>query len=149
VDWIRVDGTLRFDPKADTALKVVALVGNVGSTIQVGSEKERIQADKTARLILGDRFERDNAQRQRDPYDLGGGRLAPADLTPCPEIRGGFFGPEVPFDPPVESAPTHRYVAAPILEQVNLARWRFDPMHVMTHNQPKGYVARVWIAGKE
>ena len=30
VDWVRVDGMLRFDPAADTALKVVTLVGNVG-----------------------------------------------------------------------------------------------------------------------
>jgi hypothetical protein len=76
VDWIRVDGTLRFDPRADTALKVVTLVGNVNSTIEIGSEKERIHADKTARLILGDRGERDEVQRKRDPYDLGGGLLS-------------------------------------------------------------------------
>jgi RNA polymerase sigma factor (sigma-70 family) len=76
VDWLRVDGTLRFDPKADTALKVVTLVGNVKSTIEIGNEKERIQAGKSARLILGDRGERNEAQRQRDPYDLSGGLLS-------------------------------------------------------------------------
>ena len=31
--------------------------------------------DRTARLILGDRGERDEAHRRRDPYDLGGGLL--------------------------------------------------------------------------
>ena len=76
MDWLRVDGTLRFDPKANTALKVVTLVGNVGSTIEIGTEKERIQADKVARLILGDRGERNDAQRKLDPYDLTGGLLA-------------------------------------------------------------------------
>jgi hypothetical protein len=76
LDWLRVDGTLRFDPRADTALKVVTLVGNVKSTIEIGTEKERIQADKTVRLILGDRGERDHAQRQRDPFDLSGGLLS-------------------------------------------------------------------------
>ena len=76
VDWLRVDGTLRFDPKVDTSLKVVTLVGNVKSTIEIGTEKERIQPDKSARLILGDRGERDDAQRQRDPYDLSGGLLS-------------------------------------------------------------------------
>jgi hypothetical protein len=76
LDWLRVDGTLRFDPRADAALKVVTLVGNVKSTLEIGTEKERIPADKTARLILGDRGERDNAQRQRDPYDLSAGLLS-------------------------------------------------------------------------
>ncbi len=75
LDWLRVDGTLRFDPKADTALKVVTLVGNVKSTLEIGTEKERVHADKTARLILGDRGERE-AQRQRDPYDLSGALLS-------------------------------------------------------------------------
>jgi RNA polymerase sigma factor (sigma-70 family) len=76
VDWVRVDGLLRFDPKTDTALKVVTLVGNVKSQIEIGTEKDRIQAGKTARLILGDRGERNEAQRTRDPYDLSGGLLS-------------------------------------------------------------------------
>jgi hypothetical protein len=76
VDWIRIDGTLRFDPKANTALKVVTLVGNVKSTIEIGTDRERIHAGKTARLILGDRGQRDDAMRQHDPYDLSGGLLS-------------------------------------------------------------------------
>jgi hypothetical protein len=76
LDWLRVDGTLRFDPKADTSLKVVTLIGNVGSTIEIGTENERIQSGKRARLILGDRGERNKALRQRDPYDLSGGLLS-------------------------------------------------------------------------
>lgn len=76
VDWVRVDGTLRFDPKKNTALKVVTLVGNVKSTIEIGTDKERIHAGNVARLILGDRGRRNAAQRQRDPYDLSGGLLA-------------------------------------------------------------------------
>jgi RNA polymerase sigma factor (sigma-70 family) len=76
LDWLRVDGTLKFDPKADTALKVITLVGNVKSTIEIGSEKQRVEPSKSARLILGDRGERNEAQRQRDPYDLGGGLLS-------------------------------------------------------------------------
>jgi RNA polymerase sigma factor (sigma-70 family) len=76
VEWLRVDGTLRFDPKADTGLKVVTLVGNVKSALEIGTETQRVHADKTARLILGDRGERDDARRQRDPYDLGGGLLS-------------------------------------------------------------------------
>lgn len=78
LDWVRVDGTLRFDPTADTGLNVVTLVGNVGSTIEIGTENDHVRPDKTARLILGDRGERNDAQRQRDPYDLGGGLLSHA-----------------------------------------------------------------------
>jgi hypothetical protein len=76
LDWLRVDGTLRFDPKADTSLKVITLVGNVGSRIEIGTQKDRVRADRTARVILGDRGERDKAMRQRDPYDLSGGLLS-------------------------------------------------------------------------
>jgi hypothetical protein len=76
LDWLRVDGTLRFDPGVDTALKVSTLVGNVGSSIEIGTETERVQAGKTARVILGDRGERDKILRQRDPYDLSGGLLS-------------------------------------------------------------------------
>ena len=76
VAWARVDGTLRFDPKANTSLKVVTLVGNVGSTIEIGTEKERVRPDRTAVLIVGDRGERDAEQRRNDPYDLGGGLLS-------------------------------------------------------------------------
>ena len=75
LDWLRVDGMLRFNPRVHTALKVVTLVGNVQSTIEIGTEKERIRPSRTARLILGDRGLRE-AQRQRDPHDLGGGMLA-------------------------------------------------------------------------
>jgi hypothetical protein len=83
VDWIRVDGTLRFDPKANTALKVITLVENVKGTIEIGTEKERIRPDKSARLILGDRGVRDGAQRKRDPYDLSGGLLAHGRVRVC------------------------------------------------------------------
>jgi len=76
VDWLRVDGTLRFDHKVNTSLKVVTLVGNVKSTIEIGTEKDRIASGVSARLILGDRGDRDAASRKRDPYDLSGGFLA-------------------------------------------------------------------------
>ncbi len=67
VNWLRVDGTLRFDPKVNTSLKVVTLVGNFKSTIEIGTEKDRVEAGVAARLILGDRGARDAAMRKRDP----------------------------------------------------------------------------------
>jgi hypothetical protein len=83
LDWLRVDGTLRFDPKAETGLKVVTLVGNVQSTIEIGTEKQRVRAGKTARLILGDRGARGDAQRRQDPYDLGGGLVSHGRVRIC------------------------------------------------------------------
>ena len=88
-----------------------------------------------------------------------GGRLAPADLTPCPDIQGGFFGPNVPFDSPVEQEPStayyggKRYVQlfgpAPA-DNVKLhPRYMYDPIYVTTHEPRKAYVAKVWIDGKE
>ena len=77
MDWVRVDGTLRFDPKADTGPEG----GHAGrqrrkAPSRSAPRRNASSADKTARLILGDRGERDDAQRQRDPYDLSGGLLA-------------------------------------------------------------------------
>jgi hypothetical protein len=83
VDWIRVDGTLRFDPRTNTALKVVTLVGDVNGSIEIGTEKERIRPEKSACLILGDRGERDDAMRRRDPYDPSGGLLAHGRVRIC------------------------------------------------------------------
>jgi hypothetical protein len=75
LDWVRVDGVLRFDPAKDTGLKVISLVGSVGSSIEIGTEQNRVRPDKVARLIIGDRGKRAEAQRQLDPYDLSGGLL--------------------------------------------------------------------------
>lgn len=76
LDWIRVDGVLRFDPNVNSSLKAVTLVGNVGSTIEIGTSQQRVAPDKTARLIIGDRGARDADLRKRDPYDLSGGFLS-------------------------------------------------------------------------
>jgi hypothetical protein len=88
-----------------------------------------------------------------------GGRLAPDGLTPCPDIKGGSFGPDVPFDPAVEHEPSTNYYGGKRYESnfgkaspddVRLhPRYLYDPLFVQTgHNPPKGYVARVRIGGK-
>ena len=81
----------------------------------------------------------------------------PADLTPCPDIKGGSFGPAVPFDPPVESEPNTAYYGGQRYEQlfgkgapdgVRLhPRYMYDP--ILVHTPRKGYVAKVRIDGKE
>jgi hypothetical protein len=86
-----------------------------------------------------------------------GGRVAPKSLTACPDIRGGSFGEDVPFDPPVESDTSAAYYGTRGYEtsfgkttpdDVPLPpRWMFDPAGV--HTPQKGYVARVRIDGKE
>jgi hypothetical protein len=110
LDWLRVDGTLRVDPKVNTSLNVITLVGNVGSTIEIGTEKERIQSGKSARLILGDRGERNEAMRDRDPYDLGGGLLSHGKVR--------IFGAEktshaTPITVPGKGGSAIRFAAAP------------------------------------
>ena len=64
LQWVRVDGTLRFDPDADTSLRAVTVVGTPDSTIEVGTEQHRIRPDhqqyaardgslrRTARAVL-------------------------------------------------------------------------------------------------
>ncbi len=86
-----------------------------------------------------------------------GGRLTPAGLTPCPDIRGGSYGPAVPFDPPVESEPSSAYYGGQTYDKLfgksspdNVPlhpRYLYDPIRV--HTPQKGYVARVRIDGKE
>ena len=86
-----------------------------------------------------------------------GGRLAPDGLTPCPDIRGGSFGPNVVFDPPIESEPSTAYYGGKRYEsQFGKAkpdnvplnpRYLYDP--ILVHTPVKRYVARVWIDGKE
>lgn len=76
LDWVRIDGTLRFDPNVNTTLKAITVLGTPGSTIEIGTEDHRVRPDKTARLILGDRGERNAAMRERDPFDLSGGLLS-------------------------------------------------------------------------
>jgi hypothetical protein len=86
-----------------------------------------------------------------------GGRVAPADLSPCPDIRGGSFGALVPFDPPVESETSATYYGTKSYEARFGKASRDDvplPPHYMydpegVHVPQKGYVAKVRIDGKE
>lgn len=98
------------------------------------------------------------SQQIWDTYRLAiGGRLAPAKLTPCPDIQGGSFGVDVPFDPPIESEPSTAYYGGKRYEallgkstpdDVSMhPRYLYDPIHVSTPQ--KGYVAKVRIDGKE
>ena len=87
------------------------------------------------------------SQQLWEQYRLAiGGRLAPADLTPCADIRGGSFGPAVPFDPPIESEPNTAYYGGKRYEslfgkatpdKVSLhPRYLYDP--ILVHTPQKG-----------
>ena len=54
IDWIRVDGTLRFVADADTKLVVDTLVTSAGSLLEVGTEDNPIQAERTAQIVIAD-----------------------------------------------------------------------------------------------
>ncbi len=56
-EWIRVDGTLEFDPSVDTELRVVTLVATPGSTVQISP-----QYNRTAVISIPARGERDREQ---------------------------------------------------------------------------------------
>ncbi|MEN8213172.1 MAG: G8 domain-containing protein, partial [Pseudomonadota bacterium] len=51
---LRVDGKLSFDPAQDTEITFDTLVVNMSGTLEIGSEGQPIQNNKTARLIVSD-----------------------------------------------------------------------------------------------
>ena len=77
LEWVRVDGTLRFDPDADTGLKVVTLVGNAR---QHHRDRHGEGAHPAGQDGPADPRRPRRARRrpcgERDPYDLSGGLLS-------------------------------------------------------------------------
>jgi hypothetical protein len=65
-----------------------------------------------------------------------GGRLAPAGLTLSPDISGGSFGPEVPFDPALTIPTTY--------DVYGVYGWP-DPISVYN---PVGFVVQVVVSGQ-
>jgi hypothetical protein len=70
LEWVRVDGTLRFDPGADTHLQVETLITSGGSRLEIGTEATPIDPDRTARLTFVDRGPIDEDD---DPRRIGKG----------------------------------------------------------------------------
>jgi hypothetical protein len=54
VNWIRVTGTLRFNPHANTLLRADTVVVDHAGTLMMGNQAEPIDADKTAVLSFTD-----------------------------------------------------------------------------------------------
>ena len=55
LQWIRVNGTLRFATDVDTALKVDTVVTAPGSRLEIGTPTDPVQADVSARIEFADR----------------------------------------------------------------------------------------------
>jgi hypothetical protein len=93
IDWVRVEGTLRFASDANTRLRVATvLVTDMGS-LEIGTAKDRVRADRTARIVF---VPRSKADRENDPYDITGGVIALGEVQVFGADRRGFAVPAGP-----------------------------------------------------
>lgn len=53
--WLRVDGTVQFDPVVDTQLRVDTIVTTHGSTFRMGTESTPVKPDRSAQIEFLDR----------------------------------------------------------------------------------------------
>ena len=72
LDWIRINGELRFDPTQNTEVRVDTLVSGPGSLLQIGTADQPVQAGVTAQLVFADRGPLNIAE---DPMLLGRGAI--------------------------------------------------------------------------
>lgn len=73
IDWIRVDGTLKFAPDGNTRIRVATiLVSNTGE-LTIGDKDHRIRENRTANVVF---LPRSKTHRQFDPFDMSGGLIA-------------------------------------------------------------------------
>ena len=88
LDWIRVDGTLRFEPQASTLLRAKTIVVLDAGSFEMGTAATPIAPTVEARVSFVDRGPRD---RVGDPKDLTGGFIARGRVS----IHGGLGKPYV------------------------------------------------------
>jgi hypothetical protein len=85
LDWLRVDGTLRFDPATDTQLRVETVVTTAASRFEMGTQNAPVASDHTARLVVADRgpidTEFDPGRRSKGLITMGTVRLTGAEKT--------------------------------------------------------------------
>ena len=70
--WVRLDGTLRFDPLSTTELKVDTLVSAPKGRLEVGTSAQPIDANHSARIVFADLGP---LSVDRDPSLLGRGAV--------------------------------------------------------------------------
>ena len=72
LDWIRINGELRFSTTVDTELRVDTLVSAPGSRLQIGTPDQPVNAGVNARVVFADRGPLSVAE---DPMLLGRGAI--------------------------------------------------------------------------
>jgi hypothetical protein len=74
---VRSDGTLRFDPTQDTALKLDTLLVEPGGTFEMGTQAQPIEANHHAKVIFTDRISSlgPNARLAWDPLQFSLGMI--------------------------------------------------------------------------
>ena len=72
LEWVRVNGVLRFADSQNTSLKLGTLVTAPGSLLQIGDSLNPINADVTARIVFADLGPLDVS---KDPLLLGRGAI--------------------------------------------------------------------------
>ena len=78
--WVRLDGTLRFDPLSTTELKVDTLVSAPKGRLEVGTSAQPIDANHSARIVFADLGP---LSVDRDPSLLGRDACAWRSETVC------------------------------------------------------------------
>jgi len=91
IDWLRLEGTLRFATDASTKLPVTTILIPATGSLLIGSENQRVEADQTAQVLF---TPRSRAHRQHDPYDLTGGIIALGKVQIFGSDYRGFAIPE-------------------------------------------------------
>jgi hypothetical protein len=93
LEWVRVEGTLRFAPDADTRLRVETMLVTDTGTLKIGSRAERVRADRTARIVF---VPRSKEHRAGDAYDITGGLIALGEVHVFGADRRGLAIPAQP-----------------------------------------------------
>jgi len=78
LEWVTVDGTLRFEPNVNTALNVDSLITRESSTFEMGTASNPVGPNRTAEITFIDRGPIDEAW---DPERKSRGLLAMGDVT--------------------------------------------------------------------
>lgn len=71
MDWVRVDGTLTFDPTVDTRMVTESLIVDPAGAINIGTPSARINAARTAEVVID--TSRGPISRTADPLVLSRG----------------------------------------------------------------------------
>jgi hypothetical protein len=107
VAWLRLEGTLRFATDADTRLRVATIVIPATGCLRIGSEHERVRADRTAQVLF---VPRAPADRRHDPFDMSGGIMALGQV----QLHGSEYrGFAVPLRPATRATTRLTFAEAP------------------------------------